>query len=460
MLFWILLVLSWTVSLVLGAICIYLWVSQTSTHDSHVVKEDASARQLKQNELICESLSTQLSDCKQSISNQDTKNVLLHSELAKQDGQMTLMRSQCANQDAQCANQGEQMSLMRLQLHSKDQDVERWMQWSRNVVGRDIMGRPAHRHSTSSCPLKLFTVTKNEPGLIEAWLHYHRRIFGEENIIVMDNLTTDPIHLKAYQKFPDLDLRFTSSYTQGCHALRICQEVKEGLVVLLDTDEFVLGPEGDTGAERIRSTLLQLALNDNAVSYTYGPSYETKDFPSFDEDIQETRHGIHVGNALRVSALSPSTPRDPKSLHAHKIIVRAANVMAVSNGYHICNDIVPTVVSELMLFHFHKRPYMVHIQHAVQDLQGFGFLPPGNLFSHDESAFALYTAVWSLSEHSMGSHKVTFLQKILNQCPRAQCAQDLPTLSDYQKAWEQRDHATSAEQPNTLLTEFGLDHQS
>lgn len=443
------LVLSWTVSLVLGAICIYLRVSQKSALASHVMTEEASARLLKQNGLNSESLSKQLSDCQQSTANQDKKIISLHSELAKHDDQMNMMRSQAANQE-------DQEALLRLQLRNRDQDIQTWIDWSRNTVGIALMNRHVRDGTSSSSVLKLFTVTKDEPGLIEPWLHYHRRIFGEENIIVMDNLTTDTTHLKAYRKFPDLDLRFTSHYTQGKHALRICQEVNAGLVVLLDTDEFILGANGETDAEMIRSTLMRLSLNDDAVSYTYGPSCETKDWPSFEEEIMETQNGILVGNALRVSALSASTLRNPNNIHAHKIIVRAADVTSVSDGYHTCNDIIPTVVPELMLFHFHKRPFMAHIQHAVYDLQGFGILPPGNLLSRDQTALDLYMAILKPHSHVPGQHKLDFLQKVLNQCPRAQCANDLPTLSDFQKVWES-DDVTSAEQPNTLLTEFGLD---
>lgn len=54
-------------------------------------------------------------------------------------------------------------------------------------------------HSNFKVALK----TKDEPELIEKWILHYSKIFGPENIIIFDNLSTDDFVLDIYSKYSD-----------------------------------------------------------------------------------------------------------------------------------------------------------------------------------------------------------------------------------------------------------------
>ena len=39
--------------------------------------------------------------------------------------------------------------------------------------------------------VKLFTMVKDEVDIIEYWIMYHGKLFGYENLFIVDNMSTD-----------------------------------------------------------------------------------------------------------------------------------------------------------------------------------------------------------------------------------------------------------------------------
>ena len=327
-------------------------------------------------------------------------------------------------------------------------------QTERRRLCRALVTNPLLLHSPSTAsPLKLMTVTKNEPGLIDAWLYYHTRIFGAENIVVYDNLSTDENHLRVYAKYPRLDLRVTPHYTQGVHALDVCHGMESGLVVCLDTDEFLVTSKGEVDADVLRAHLLNL-LRRPEPAFTYAVIYETVAPPSFDEElvVSSSQGGVVVGQALRVPLLGIRPPEDlPISRHCHKIIVRAEAMTLIRDGYHSCNH-APLAEPELALIHFHHRPFLTHVQHAVYDLQGFGTLPPGDLLG--EGSQELYERILAAPPGGCGAHKLAFLQRTLRGC-LDHGGSAPPTRADYERYYATLPPpALAAERENVIGTLF------
>lgn len=49
--------------------------------------------------------------------------------------------------------------------------------------------------------LKIILKTKNDPYLINGWIEHHKKIVGNDNIIIFDNCSSNPEVLKTYEKY-------------------------------------------------------------------------------------------------------------------------------------------------------------------------------------------------------------------------------------------------------------------
>ena len=50
---------------------------------------------------------------------------------------------------------------------------------------------------------KILLKTKDDPFLLERWISHHQRIVGPDNIIIFDNMSTNPAVLYLYEKCRD-----------------------------------------------------------------------------------------------------------------------------------------------------------------------------------------------------------------------------------------------------------------
>jgi hypothetical protein len=287
--------------------------------------------------------------------------------------------------------------------------------------------------------LKAMTVVRDEPGLIDSWLFYHSRIFGEKNLVVYDNCSKDPKHTSIYAKYPNINLRYTPHYTQGIHALDVSHGMAAGgILACLDVDEFMV-LDGNADPQAIRAYLLTL-FEQSKPCYSYGAMFETSALPAFDDDL-EVIHDLQTGMALRVKSL------DILQSFLPKIIVRAECVKVISDGYHLC-DFPDTVQPRLGLMHFHKRPFMTHVQHCIMDLQGFGILPSGDIRDPQQGMNILKTLMAIPIELDMpGRHKFQFLREMYGTMNTSR----LPCLEDYREWYERRPATrTLPQHPNVV----------
>lgn len=92
---------------------------------------------------------------------------------------------------------------------------------------------------------KVFTVTKNEYDLIEDFVRYHGGIFGYDNVVVIDNGSTDERVLDVYSRYTPKGVTVVTRTgyrkdQQGEHFTEIMQQYKQEAEFLigLDTDCF------------------------------------------------------------------------------------------------------------------------------------------------------------------------------------------------------------------------------
>jgi Glycosyl transferase family 2 len=111
---------------------------------------------------------------------------------------------------------------------------------------------------------KIFCVTRDEYDLIEDFIVYHGKIFGYNNIVLIDNMSQNSHVLEIYEKYSKLGVTIykEESYRgddQGISFTKYMHQYKNECKFLigLDTDEFIYSSE-DTDPMAVRRILEDL----------------------------------------------------------------------------------------------------------------------------------------------------------------------------------------------------------
>jgi len=100
--------------------------------------------------------------------------------------------------------------------------------------------------------LKILLKTRNDPFFLERWILHHRKIAGEGNVIVFDNMSDDQAVIDILHKYKDVApvVRFPG-FCNWIHDVSAYAELYRALgesadyFVFLDTDEFLVLFDGD-----------------------------------------------------------------------------------------------------------------------------------------------------------------------------------------------------------------------
>lgn len=144
---------------------------------------------------------------------------------------------------------------------------------------------------------KVFVMTRDEYDLIEDFIAYHGAIFGMDNLVIIDNNSTHPAVLAAYDKYRPLGVTIVNapSYvgeSQGREFTTVMKRYADQCTWLigLDTDEFLVcsdhvssSPSFDDMKHDILTTLasippqvsvVRVTTNFNSVVDPLDPGYE------------------------------------------------------------------------------------------------------------------------------------------------------------------------------------------
>jgi hypothetical protein len=113
--------------------------------------------------------------------------------------------------------------------------------------------------------VKIFTVTKNEYDLIEPFILHHGELFGMENLIIIDNNSTDARVANIYDKYKNkVSIVVEPDYrnnSQGRHFTKYMKLHSEAdYLIGLDTDEFIVAETPD-GISIDKNTILEILAN-------------------------------------------------------------------------------------------------------------------------------------------------------------------------------------------------------
>jgi hypothetical protein len=116
-----------------------------------------------------------------------------------------------------------------------------------NCLSQSADDQPENTHLNTCAVLKVMLKTKNESFLLEPWLLYHSNLVGWENLIVLDNGSTDLETLDIYKKYADKPFTLLS-YTgaaNSVHNIKATQILYDVIrydckyLCFLDTDEYI-----------------------------------------------------------------------------------------------------------------------------------------------------------------------------------------------------------------------------
>jgi hypothetical protein len=223
---------------------------------------------------------------------------------------------------------------------------------------------------------KVFTVTKNEYDLIEDWIMYHGWLVGYENVIIIDNGSTDERVLEVYrrytERYPDLTIEHRLGYegtSQGDHFTRSIQQWRHAcrLVFALDTDQFMCSDEYTCDRDRIHSAMEAMDASGDCV---FIKPFHLNSLP----DVQcesFVQHGRYHRPARQCTSFRLNRfPRPAEYVYKSKHFVRT------ENGNHrvfvSCAD--GSRVSPIGCFHFHTVGLRRSLERAAAICAGYGYV--------------------------------------------------------------------------------------
>jgi hypothetical protein len=98
-----------------------------------------------------------------------------------------------------------------------------------------------------SAPVKIVLKTRDDPWFIERWIEHHARIVGPKNLIIFDNMSSDPEVLSVYRRYRgDIAIiRFDDPH-YNLHHFHLYRALYQALAnsseyfIFIDTDEFLV----------------------------------------------------------------------------------------------------------------------------------------------------------------------------------------------------------------------------
>ncbi len=220
--------------------------------------------------------------------------------------------------------------------------------------------------------VKVFVFTKNEYDIIEDFIKFYGSLFGYENVVVIDNLSTDSRVHDIYVKYQQLGLcnLYSEDRNMQKHSLIMTQFMKKfqnecDFIIPLDTDEFMFFPDGDEiTKDRIHAYFESIPEDVSSIRFkNFYASIPDPESPTY----QGFKHIRPAENII-----------DFYDQNWDKVIIRAKKFVSSSMGNHTATitDGKHVVSDTLGLLHFHETGIYRQYERAKQGVIGYGFIDP------------------------------------------------------------------------------------
>jgi len=270
--------------------------------------------------------------------------------------------------------------------------------------------------------IKVFSVTKNEYDLIEDFILYHGYLFGYENIVLIDNESTDKSVLEIYEKYKEkgITVYTEGNYTgenQGILFTKYMNQYKNDcdFMIGLDTDEFLFNADamnkGEDPTQREKIFEMFENIPSNFTSFSIGP------FPTGIIDTDSSAYiDQKIINPVRNITTFFSSPPPfeiiQKKPALWKYLSRSNAFVQTFNGNH--NLIVSRgdhLVLPIGYFHFTSTGSRRVYERAKLVVKGYNYVDVDNLFYKDQIDI-LNSNIYYTGVHKVHIYKGFLLRRL------------------------------------------------
>jgi hypothetical protein len=225
---------------------------------------------------------------------------------------------------------------------------------------------------TTKSLFKIFLVTKNEEYFIENFIIYYGYHFGYNNLVIIDNESSNENVLSIYKKYIKygINLFIEKGYEndlQGNHFTKYMNIYKNTCewMIGLDNDEFiVLKNDNEFSCDMLQNNLINILnkldknIDQISVNYDYR-SYSINKM--INDPLQDINTFFRFGYP---------TP------HYVKFFCRASNFISTHNGNHLISTINNNkiYIDDIVYLHYHDIGEMINIEKAKQICIGYKYI--------------------------------------------------------------------------------------
>jgi hypothetical protein len=262
----------------------------------------------------------------------------------------------------------------------------------------------------------VITLQCNEFDILGLWLEYHSRIFGVENIIVLDNFSTLPDVIDTLKAWETKGVRVL--WEQGPYVrkgdliLRAARQYgslnNSQVLIPMDIDEFiaVFEPSADIAHPIVDRQLVFREINRFQES-TYDaiglrPYYEAMAVHSNDT--------VHTVHRFFRNVYTERHAKKMVRLNTIRLIDHGAHKVLFldDGGYHVQSSTM-----FLGYLHYHHRGPVRTLERALIDCRSLMLIPSNSTLQNLESARDMIIA--GIENHKPGHHKLSELLAYLDE---------------------------------------------
>lgn len=216
--------------------------------------------------------------------------------------------------------------------------------------------------------VKLFTIVKDEDDIVEDWLIYHGKLFGYNNLYVIDNYSSDNTYkiLEKYKKEKGINLTREKDYRKkGEYMTNLINSAGNyDIAYPIDIDEFIVyyDKENNTiSPDKVNSYINSLQLNNEVFKTIYIDSLIDESNPN---GYKRATRECKLGHA-HIHYTDHSNSKTFFNKHLWKGHLDHGNHYKTQN-YKL---------SDLVLIHYHKRNYNQISKKTYNNVKGLGHDP-------------------------------------------------------------------------------------
>lgn len=208
--------------------------------------------------------------------------------------------------------------------------------------------------------IKIFTMVKDEVDIVYDWIVYHSTIFGNDNIYVIDNYSTDGTYEILQKNILSTNLFREKDYTKkGIYMTKLIHTYAQDMIAFpIDIDEFIVYYNNNNKNIYIDKKLILLYLNNLPKARVYKAD--------FIWSLITNENGYNRATVESNEGMYKSINKLAKSF------VNTTYFKGVfDHGNHLkCNDYFLT---KICLIHFHSRNLPQMKAKILNNILGLGY---------------------------------------------------------------------------------------